>query len=202
MAEERNWFLKQWDDIKGNVKYGLLMAILAGLGGLMGIVLKGLTDERRFAVSALFILVILWAAVATWGHRWQRQAAPDQEMLSPLQKEILRLVRDLGDFAREIGPKPQAEKRGRQQSSEDLAEFLVRQVELERPWQAKLVHGYAGRFAPRVKSIMHQLGEKELDTSVMGKYAERINSVEDLQKLLERLYYAILELEPNPFPEA
>lgn len=54
------WVRRQWNDIKGNVKYGILLAMMF----LVGIITRGLTWWQQASLGLLFVLAIGWAIAA------------------------------------------------------------------------------------------------------------------------------------------
>ncbi|MGA2269867.1 MAG: hypothetical protein ABSH44_15465 [Bryobacteraceae bacterium] len=63
------WILRQWDDIKGNVKYGLLLFILGVIMAGVVAVTHGLALWQQVTLTAFFLVLVAWALLATAAHR-------------------------------------------------------------------------------------------------------------------------------------
>jgi hypothetical protein len=55
------WINSQWNDIKGNVKYGLLVSVPF----IVGVITRGLAWWQQTILAALCVLVVAWAVVQT-----------------------------------------------------------------------------------------------------------------------------------------
>lgn len=88
------WIKRQWNDIKGNVKYALLVVVLGASVTGAAVLVRGLPWWKDAILTFLFVLLSLWAAVATW---WRRKAdsasAEDREpRLSAGQRNQIKLA--------------------------------------------------------------------------------------------------------------
>ena len=59
------WIVQQWNDIKGNVKYALVLIGGAGLITLVTMITHGLLPWQQVVLMACFVLVFGWAAFVT-----------------------------------------------------------------------------------------------------------------------------------------
>jgi hypothetical protein len=55
------WFVRQWNDIKGNVKYAVLLGILY----VLGVLLHGLAWWQQSVLALIFVLVVCWGIAQT-----------------------------------------------------------------------------------------------------------------------------------------
>lgn len=55
------WAIRQWNDVKGNVKYGLLVSIPF----IAGIVTRGLAWWQQLVLATLCVILVAWAIVQT-----------------------------------------------------------------------------------------------------------------------------------------
>lgn len=83
-------------------------------------------------------------------------ANTETELLSPLQVEALQLEKELRQWIRELGPRPDV-KIG---ANEDSAAYLRRVSEAVTPWSNKLVFGYGNRFRDRIVNLAHRFAEQ------------------------------------------
>jgi protein-S-isoprenylcysteine O-methyltransferase Ste14 len=64
------WFLKQWRDIKGNVKWDVVKWAVLGLVAVaissFSLLKHGLSPWQQVALFACFGLTLVWALIATW----------------------------------------------------------------------------------------------------------------------------------------
>jgi len=68
-----DWLLKQWNDVKGNVKFWALAFVISSIV-LPGAkyMLDGIPLWRQIGVIVLFALCVTWAIVASWKLRKTR----------------------------------------------------------------------------------------------------------------------------------
>jgi len=64
-----DWLKRQWDDIKGNVKYALLLIVLGVIVTGAAVLVDGLPRWKAAILVILFVLLSFWAAIATWSRR-------------------------------------------------------------------------------------------------------------------------------------
>lgn len=55
------WLRAQWNDIKGNVKYGLLLSVLF----IVGVITRGLTWWQQSILAFVFVCIVTWAVLQT-----------------------------------------------------------------------------------------------------------------------------------------
>lgn len=67
LAKMASWLKRQWDDVKGNVKFYVLTLIATGVvtGGV--VVTRSLQWWQQAILVACFVLLVAWGAIATWG---------------------------------------------------------------------------------------------------------------------------------------
>jgi hypothetical protein len=63
------WLKRQWDDIKGNVKFYILGVVLTGLPILANEITRGLFLWQRVAIAGCVVLAVTVAVFSTW--RWK-----------------------------------------------------------------------------------------------------------------------------------
>ena len=66
-----DWIKTQWDDIKGNVKYALLLIVLGAIVTGAAALVRGLPAWKEAILVFLFAVLAFWGAVATW---WRKSA--------------------------------------------------------------------------------------------------------------------------------
>jgi len=59
------WLAEQWQDIKGNVKYAIIVVVITGLVTGFGIVTHGLNWWQQAIILCILAVVVAWATVAT-----------------------------------------------------------------------------------------------------------------------------------------
>ncbi len=121
----------------------------------------------------------------------RRRLQEQLEVFTPLQLDAFRLAKDLINFLHDMGNRPE----GRPQSAfpntrEGLEDFLNERTAIPRPWLEKLRHRYAKNYAARVKKMVHEFGEQNLDVSNLGNFESQVDSemeVVTVRKELVRL---------------
>jgi hypothetical protein len=94
-------------------------------------------------------------------------------LFSPLQIEAFELARDMRGFLHNLGPRPDADWPEVKDSDPDwTAKRLLERNRVQGPWVQRLMHGYAREYAPRVKTLMHLIGETGLAVSQLASYTE------------------------------
>ena len=83
------WVKRQWDDIKGNVKYALLVIVLGAVVTGLAVLVRGLPWWKDAILVFLFVLVAFWAAVATW---WRRKIPDTNAAIGEIKNEFEKLA--------------------------------------------------------------------------------------------------------------
>jgi hypothetical protein len=160
-----SWIEKQWIDIKGNVKYALLVVLLGG--GVTGatLLVRGLPLWKDAVLIFIFTVFAFWGAIATWlatkGHKGNAAesfAAEQGAVLSPLQIEVLQLAKDLQAFIDFVGPAP-AEK-PHALTSKGFINGMRDSMHRFGTWSQHLKSGYATKFSKKVKYLRHELATR------------------------------------------
>ena len=68
-----DWIKAQWDDIKRNVKYALLLIVLGAIVTGAAVLVRGLPVWKDAILVFLFLLLAFWGAVATLWRKFARQ---------------------------------------------------------------------------------------------------------------------------------
>jgi hypothetical protein len=63
------WLRRQYDDIKGNLKWWLLLGALSVIGSASSMLISGLPWWKELLVGLVFSTLCLWAGIATWVSR-------------------------------------------------------------------------------------------------------------------------------------
>jgi hypothetical protein len=87
---------------------------------------------------------------------------PDDGLLSPLQVEVFALARDLTRLLQEMPPKPIVNRADFQEGSEGGIAHFTAKEKAELPWNNRLRHTYAAKFADSVENILHRLAAENV----------------------------------------
>src|SRR6266700_2323775 len=61
-----DWLFQQWHDIKGNVKFALIMGILGVVGAIIKMLVNGLNAWQQIVLVTIFLLLFGWCLFTTW----------------------------------------------------------------------------------------------------------------------------------------
>lgn len=92
LAKVAGWLKRQWNDIKGNVKYGVLLFVGAGIVTGVTAITRGLLWWQQTILVLSFVLLFGWALVATWVVRAPQPAFALADR-KPLTSSILSSLR-------------------------------------------------------------------------------------------------------------
>ncbi len=68
-----NWLVKQWQDVSGNVKFGVLLLLGTGIMSGATALTHGLATWQQVGLVGLFAVMFGWALIATFVARRQKQ---------------------------------------------------------------------------------------------------------------------------------
>lgn len=151
MGNAQVWISRQWNEIKGNVKFWIvtvgLSAVITGLVTLW----HKLAWWEITAAGCVFASGWAGALAAILERRKSMVAGSDATaegaILTPLQREAFQLSRELRVWMEKLGPRPR-----------DAAEG---------DWATRLTFGYANRFAERVVKLAYRFAEQNVRDFVL-----------------------------------
>jgi hypothetical protein len=83
-------------------------------------------------------------------------------LFSPLQLEAFRLARQLREFLKSLGPRPDVDWTGASTSSQ-IAERLSERRKLQLPWTNRMVTGFLLKFSNDIKKMTFHFGQAGVD---------------------------------------
>jgi hypothetical protein len=186
----RDFLLRQWNDIRGNVKYGLLLTALTLM--LIGFttLTHGLMWWQQACLVAIFSVVFVWAIAATVVAREESKKqikqtkegdnAPATTPEQPaLRTRVLDLCDDLRAWRRDLGSKPKEPWN----TNMGAMEFVDQYRQTVLPWEMKHFHGFHLKFAGRVEALYHELGICALGSNDLeAAFARMCKGVSDPQE--------------------
>lgn len=197
----REWLRKQWNDIKGNVKYGAIVFVAGVALTAVGILTHGLTWWQQSILLFVFGLVLAWAIAATvLSIRRSKSNAPH---LSPpttktpvsLRERVFVLCNEMSAYAGERQQRPDEEKLFAQYGNggKEFAEHYDAEIQ---SWDDKLSAGYWLYFRDRACNLRHELVINGASDGILDKALSDLDReakrgyTESLRTLMERLRYA------------
>ena len=192
----REWALAQYNDVKGNLKWGIVMLAWLGISGGFSALVAGLPWWRHVVLVILFAVVLLWTIFATWRRFAAESILDSRKMLSPLQVEALQLSRDLTAFLVELGPCPSINVK----DYRDKADFIGKSLQISTPWYDRLWHGYKLRFAQRATVVYLRLGERGLGDPTAQQYVPEARQPEQIAIMARSLTQMIAKIEDANLP--
>jgi hypothetical protein len=195
----QEWLLKQWNDIKGNVKFATLGLVGSAAFTLVGLLTHGLTWWQRAILLFIFGVIALWAITATVLTILRSKPRPDitspRPIESSLRERLFTLCRELSTYVGERGIRPDEEKLWAQ--FKDNGKLFAEHYDAEiQSWDDKLSAGYWLNFKDRAVNLRHELvlndvRDRDIDNALAaldrppdGDYMKM------LQTLIEKLRYA------------
>ncbi|HEX7287737.1 MAG TPA: hypothetical protein VF532_16230 [Candidatus Angelobacter sp.] len=150
---EVTWLRALWTDIKGNVKYGLLVLLLsAAWTGLLALT-KGLKLWQQLGLTVIFVAPLVWAILATV-QRSRGRTSELQPKGESLRQRLFALSRQIKDYVKSYGDEPQDIWRSNMSQTEFVWENKPKYDRL-----GKMSHGFYLHFYNKVLMIYHECGE-------------------------------------------
>lgn len=173
------WIKAQWNDIKGNVKYALLLFLIGGIVAGAAVLVDGLPWWKEAVLVFLFVSLSLWAAVATWWRVKQTDlknliakqvkeieatipsimvngipvAGPAAQVAPHLRSRIIAVCDELHAFLIEHGSEPKIERRLQESSEDYMGRFRLNVM----PWREKFLGDYRLKFGASVPRIRDEI---------------------------------------------
>ena len=174
----REWFIKQWNDIKGNVKYAALLVLAGAVLSGVGLLIRGLAWWQDSILFFCFGGLLAWAITATV---LALRTKPRGDAASPplpensLRDRVFAFCNELSVYAGDRKARPDEEALYEQfkDSQKLFAEHYDAEIQ---SWDDKLSAGYWLRFRERAVNLRHELVLNEI----------RDNALDDALKGLER----------------
>jgi hypothetical protein len=147
-------------------------AVRRGLGNLKS---RGIVDEPKSGVWT-------YAAGAGIGDSPKYKIVPagGGALFSPLQVEILALVKALDQFSKEFEPPPPISN-----NSEEHVAWIIE----HNHWGTRLEHAYADQFSARVTVIAHKLGAKGFPVEDLNAKIRSMDAVAKVSVGLRKLFW-------------
>jgi hypothetical protein len=111
-------------------------------------------------------------------------------LFTPLQLDAFRLAKQIREFLKALGPRPDVDWTGVSTSEEIAKRFPARRA-VQLPWESQLTNGYQLRFSEEVRKMMLRLGEAgvkdsyKLQSCIDGVRWEK--NIEDAARTLESM---------------
>ena len=119
-----------------------------------------------------------------------------QLALSPLQIELLQLAKDLQEFIKEMGTKPEARREDFEETRDGVEVYLQTDFILQDPWLIKFKSLYNKRFAARLQGVVNELGIHGLKRSCLDSCARGgIDDTVEAQLVIGTLVSAAYQLD-------
>jgi hypothetical protein len=192
------WLLKQWNDIKGNVKYGIVIA--AGTAALTatGLLTHGLARWQQAILLFIFGLVLTWAVIVTALNFFRSKLRPDIVAGPPetsLRERVFAFCRELSAYMGEREIRPDEGKLYAQ--FKDSGTLFAQHYDAEiQSWDDKLSAGYWLTFRDRAINLRHELvlsnvRDRDIDNALSALERDpKSDYMKILQTLIEQLRYA------------
>jgi hypothetical protein len=151
---EITWLRAQWNDIKGNVKYGILILLLSAAWTSILALTQGLHLWQQLGLTVIFVVVFVWAIVARVQR--SRAATPNpQQNGESLRERLFALNKQIKEYVKTYGDEPQDVWHSNMSQTEFASENKPKYDRL-----AKINHGFYFRFYNKVLMIYHECGER------------------------------------------
>jgi hypothetical protein len=187
----RTWLKRQYDDIKGNLKWWVLLGILGGVMTAFSFLVSGLPWWKHALIVFFFTVVSLWAGIATWASR--RRAGVDGQyrqiqkegMLTENQMDALRLAsrlrQGLRDFIKREGSEPTADlpTDGYEDWETASNDLWARKL----PWRTKLRSKYVSDFEKDAVDMYHRLVQDGVLNEHFGALVGNAHTQKDIEEL-------------------
>jgi len=195
----REWFVKQWDDIKGNVKYGALLLFAGTAATGMGYVTHGLAWWQQVILWMCFGGLLAWAITATVlaALRAKARVAPSTRPLpeTSLRDRVFALCNELSVYAGDRKARPDEEMVYAQYK--DNGALYAEHYDAEiRSWDDKLGAGYMLRFRDRAVNLRHELVLNDVRDDALDAALRALERnpegdyLKHLQTVIEKFRYA------------
>jgi hypothetical protein len=199
----REWLAKQWNDIKGNVKYGALLVLAGVVLSGVGLLTRGFAWWQDALLLFFFGGILAWAIVATVlaAQRTRpRVAAPSPALIeTSLRDRVFILCNELSVYAADRKARPDEDALYEQ--FKDNPKLFAEHYDAEiQSWDDKVSAGYWFRFRDRAVNLRHELvlndvRDNDLDTA-LGKLEQvpKSDYSKVLQTAVERFRYVASSL--------
>jgi hypothetical protein len=193
------FLLKQWHDIKGNVKYGILLIVAGAVLTGVELLVHGLTLWQRAGLLFIFAAVLVWAITATvfaMVHSKPKTEALDLPLpAKSLREKVFTLCDELSKYAGERGTRPSEEKLYAQfrDSGKLYAEHYDAKIQ---SWDDKLSAGYWLKFKDRAVNLRQELVLQDVRDNTLDEALSALERVpgkdyaQKLQTVIEKFRYA------------
>jgi hypothetical protein len=197
----RSWISAQYNDIKGNAKWALLVALwplMLNAGKFLLSLIPHIQSWEVWTVvliaSSVTFILILRSLPSLPSDREQLTSKYAKISESPLQEQALQLGRDLFAFLREVGPDP-----GNQLDYLHSAEDVWRGMsEKTGPYIERVRHGYLSRFKDRVAKTFHELNIKGIKDKEIDEWEidnPQAIKPESVRKIAEHMYLIAAKMD-------
>ena len=199
----QEWFLKQWNDIKGNAKFAAI-----GLGwttalALVGLLTHGLAWWQQAILLFVFGAVLVWAIAATVLAVRRDKSRPDVTSARPaetsLRERVFTLCTELSAYMGEREPRP--DEGTIFANFKDSAKLFSEHYDTEiQSWDDKLSAGYWLHFKERAVGLRHELVLNEVRDGSIDNALSSLDQQPDnnymkvMQTLIEQMRYAASRL--------
>jgi hypothetical protein len=194
----REWFIKLWNDIKGNVKYAALLFLAGAVLSGVGLLIRGLSWWQDAILFFFFGGLLAWSIAATV---WALRAKPRGDSPSrPLPETSLRdrvftLCNELSVYAgdRKVRPDEAALYAQFKGNGALYAEHYDAEIQ---SWDDKLNAGYWLRYRERAVNLRHELVLNDVRDNALDAALGALERAPDgdylkhLQTVIEKFRYA------------
>lgn len=191
-----NWLRNYWPTLAN---------LLLALSIFLAVAYDRLGPKRHIgaiAVAVPWTIVLILALISIYF--WKRQGRqPSSALLSPLQSQILQLIRDLRKLRNDAGPAPELQNTAPMKTGEDPKAWTAQMLSDSTVWTGeyaewarKLVYRFRRDFAGRVKEVANALGATTgMVVAPLEPYTSDVRPGDDFQQLLNLLSNFVIQLE-------
>jgi hypothetical protein len=177
----REWLLRQWNDIKGNVKFYALGLAGSAILTTVGLLTHGLKWWQQATLLFIFGAVLVWAITATVLAVIRAKTPlvnilPVQPPETSLRDRTFIFCQELSAYASEREARPSEEEL--YSKYKDSGQLFAEHYDAEiQSWDDKLSAGYWLKFRDRAVNLRHDLVLQDV----------RDNALDDALSALERV---------------
>ena len=193
----REWYVKQWNDIKGNVKFAVLAFLASAALTAVGLLTRGLASWQQAILWFILGILLVWAIAVTVMLRSKPGADVPSHQLpeASLRGRVFIFCNELSAYVGKRKTRPDEEKL--YAKFKDSKTLFAKHYDAEiQSWDDKLSAGYWLYFRERAVNLRHELvlsdvRDNDLDEALSAlERPPKGDYLNILQTVVERLRYA------------